>query len=199
MSTVPEVILASASPRRAGILRAAGVPFAAVPPTIDDADLEVRPGDAAGFTMALAWLKARNVLASGRVPRGARWVVAADTLCVRDGVLVGKPAGPEEARAMVEGFAGRGHEVVTGVCVVEVASGARRLAADEARVTLGELGVSAIDRHVASGAWRGKSGGYNYFDCVDAGWPLRCDGDPETVVGLPSRIVLPLVGRGGRA
>lgn len=198
MSTSPEVILASASPRRAAILGAAGVDFAAVPPSIDDADLADRPGDPSGFTMSLAWLKARDVVRSGRIPAGARWLVAADTLCVRDGAHVGKPADAESARAMIRAFRGRSHDVVTGICVVELASGRRRMVADRARVTLGELGEDAIERHVSSGAWRGKAGGYNFADCVAAGWPLRCEGDPETVVGLPLRLVLPLL-REGRA
>lgn len=199
MSTSPEVILASASPRRAAILGAAGLAFAAVPPSLDDADLVDRPEDPSGFTMSLAWLKARDVLRSGRIPAGARWLVAADTLCVRDGALVGKPADAESARAMIRAFRGRSHDVVTGICVVEIASGRRRMACDRARVTLGELGEDALERHVAAGAWRGKAGGYNFFDCVAAGWPLRCEGDPETVVGLPSRLVRALLREGKAA
>ena len=56
---------------------------------------------------------------------------------------------------------------------------------------------AALDAHLACGAWRGKAGGYNYADCVEAGWPLACDGDPETVMGLPSRLVLAALAAGG--
>ena len=94
---------------------------------------------------------------------------------------------------MIESFVGRSHEVVTGMCVLDRASGRRHLVADSAGVALGALGDGDVAAYVASGDWRGKAGGYNYADRLAAGWPLRCDGDPETVMGLPSRLVLPIL------
>lgn len=55
---------------------------------------------------------------------------------------------------------------------------------------LGDLADEELERYVRSGEWAGKSGGYNYADRARAGWPLSCDGDPETVMGLPSRLVV---------
>jgi septum formation protein len=123
-------------------------------------------------------------------------VLAADTMCVCEGKVIGKPADCESAERMIRSFESRSHDVVTGVCLVDRVSGARSIFADSATVSLGALDPEALVRHLDADAWRGKAGGYNYSDCVAAGWPLRCDGDPETVMGLPSRLVLPLLSEG---
>lgn len=192
------VILASGSPRRAAILRAAGVEPQVIVPAIDDADAPADRMEPARMVMALAWFKARQALREADRRHGAggpRWLVAADTMCVDGARVIGKPAGAEDARSMVAGFRGRSHQVVTGVCVVDRTSGTRVIRADSAVVSLGPLDDAELERYVQGGDWHGKAGGYNYADRVAAGWPLACTGDPETVMGLPSRIVLPLIGR----
>lgn len=156
--------------------------------------------------MSLAWFKARVVL--GQIARlseeGASvslptWLVAADTMCFHDGRLIGKPADEAALRSMIRSFQGRSHDVVTGLCIVDRTTGARRLFFDSAAVHLGDVAPEALDAYAASGEWRGKAGGYNFGERVAAGWDLRCEGDPETVMGLPSRLVLPAIGleRGG--
>ncbi len=189
-------ILASGSPRRASILRDAGVVAQVILPALDDADAPTDMRDPCAHVMSLAWFKARLVL--GQIAQVQtqlpRWLIAADTMCVQDGRIIGKAASGDEARSMVRCFQGRTHEVVTGVCIVDRSSGARRLFFDSASVHLGELAPAQLDAYVASEDWRGKAGAYNYRDRLDAGWPLRCDGDPETVMGLPSRLVLPIIG-----
>ena len=199
MDPKPELVLASGSPRRRAILAGAGVSFEVLEPVIDDALLPVDGGDPQRMVLALAWFKARQVAASlAPRPGGPRWLLAADTMCFRDGVPLGKPADGREAASMIASFAGRSHEVVTGMCMLDRASGRRHLVADRARVALGALGERELADYVASGEWRGKAGGYNYADRLAAGWPLGCEGDPETVMGLPSRLVLPIL-RGGVA
>jgi septum formation protein len=54
-------------------------------------------------------------------------------------------------------------------------------------VTWGDVDDDAIDEYVASGQWRGKAGGYNLEERLEAGWPIECEGDPTTVMGLPMR------------
>ena len=56
---------------------------------------------------------------------------------------------------------------------------------DRARVRLGGLSEEKIRAYIAGGAWQGKAGAYNYRDALAAGWPLSCDGDVTTVMGLP--------------
>lgn len=204
MSAAPSVILASGSPRRRAILAAAGIEALVMVPEIDDARAPADSRVPAMYTMSLAWFKARQVMADAARALGAggpRWIVAADTMCVLDGAVVGKPADAADAARMLRSFAGRSHAVVTGVCIVDRSTSARRIFSDAADVALGWLDEAQLVRYVKSNEWCGKAGGYNYADAVAAGWPLRCDGDPETVMGLPSRLVLPLVravGQGAR-
>jgi septum formation protein len=193
MSAEPAVILASGSPRRRAILSEAGVPAVVLVPAIDDAAAPADGRHPATYVMSLAWFKARQAIADAAAAFGTggpRWIGAADTMCVQDGRVIGKPADRDEAAAMIRAFEGRTHAVVTGVCVVDRGSGARTIFSDEARVTLGAIGPDALARYLDSGEWRGKAGAYNFSDRVADGWPLRCDGDPQTVMGLPSALVV---------
>lgn len=198
MNAAIDVILASGSPRRRAILAEAGVPAIVLVPGIDDAAAPADGSNPTAYVMSLAWFKARQAMADAQAAFGAggpRWIVAADTMCVRDGAVIGKPVDRDEAESMIRGFAGRTHAVVTGVCIVDRATGARTIFADEAHVTLGALGDAALAAYLAGEGWRGKAGGYNYADRVADGWPLACEGDPETVMGLPSALVLRALAR----
>jgi septum formation protein len=189
------VILASRSPRRRELLREAGIEHEVMLPGFDDAALE--PGDVAAeaWVSSLAYLKAssvaREMLRAGIATDDA-FIVGADTTCVVEDSLgrerlVGTPQSEAEARAMIRAFAGREHAVVTGVAIVRVENGRirRELFVDRATVNLGPLSDEQINDYVASGAWRGKAGGYNLTDRVEAGWPITWSGDPATIVGLP--------------
>ncbi len=192
--SAPTVILASGSPRRREILAAAGVEALVMVPEIDDAAVPAQSRSPEAYTMSLAWFKARQVRADARArlgTQGPRWIVAADTMCVLDGAVVGKPADAADAQAMIRRFAGRRHAVVTGVCILDRRSDARRIFFDAAEVALGELSPAQLRDYADSGAWRGKAGGYNFSERVADGWPIACEGDPETIMGLPSRLVLP--------
>lgn len=196
MQALSDVILASGSPRRRSILSAAGVRFEVMVPAIDDALLPADGSDPARMVMGLAWFKARQVdrdCVRAFPGAGPRWIVAADTMCFDGDEPIGKPADAPGARRMVASFEGRSHEVLTGVCVLDRRTGSRRILSDAATVSLGRLPAGELDAYVDSGDWRGKAGGYNYADRVAAGWPLACAGDPETVMGLPSRLVVPLL------
>lgn len=154
--------------------------------------------------MGLAWFKAAQLLETqvrSRLPHGGDTgspdadaiILAADTLCELDGDIIGKPRDERDARAVLERLQARSHRTCTGVCAVDRRSGRRQLFADVAIVTLGRLTTEQVEAHLAGGAWRGKAGGYNFADQVAAGWPLRCEGDPTSVMGLPMRRVRPLL------
>jgi septum formation protein len=190
------VYLASRSPRRRRLLADAGVAVSVLPASIDDGDL--RPADgitARHWVMALAYLKARSAaesLASAAVsPVGT--VLAADTVCVQDGRILGQPVDEAHARAMLRAMRDAMHETVTGVCLVSLSDGGRWLFVDSATVHFGAVSDEAIERYLASGAWRGKAGAYNLQDRIDDGWPIECEGDPTTVMGLPMRRLSPWI------
>jgi septum formation protein len=190
------LVLASGSPRRRELLEAAGFAPEVLESDLDDGRL--RPGrvDPIHFVVASAWFKARRVLERYRL-RGAI-VLAADTVCLDGDRILGKPSDAADAAAMLRRLRGAVHRATTGVCVID-ADGRRRLFSDAALVSMGPIDDDAIDSYVASGAWRGKAGGYNLAERIAEGWPIRCDGDPTSVMGLPMRRVVPLLVATGAA
>jgi septum formation protein len=186
------LFLASRSPRRRAMLAEAGVPVE-VRASLDDGDLargDVAPSD---WAMALAYLKARWVRDELAEIGAAGTVIGADTVCVLDADAIGQPRDAAEARRMLESFQSREHEVVTGVCILDVETGERTLFADEAVVTWGTIPTREFEAYLAGGHWRGKAGAYSLIERVEAGWPITCDGDPATVMGLPMRRLLRLL------
>jgi septum formation protein len=130
--------------------------------------------------MALAEAKARAVAAAA----GAGIVLGADTIVVIDGQVLGKPATVEDARAMLRRLAGREHEVITGVAVVDAATGRTAAAAVVTRVRMHAYDAAAIDAYVATGEPMDKAGAYAIQEGGErlvAGY----DGSYTNVVGLP--------------
>jgi septum formation protein len=178
----PVLILASGSARRAQILRALGVPFRA---EVSHVDESLRPGeDGATAVERLARAKALAVSQKESLP-----VLAADTEVLCDGVILGKPADEDEARAMLRRLSGRRHEVVTGVCLVD-GRGAHS-GVERSHVTLAELSDGEVGWYVATGEPLDKAGGYNIHG-RGALFIVTVEGSPSNVAGLPVRLVLQL-------
>ena len=175
------LVLASASPRRIELLRAAGYEFDVRPSGADEPPFA--GGDPAAYAESLARAKA------ARVP-GAL-VVGADTVVVLDGDVLGKPAGTSEAAGMLRRLSGRTHEVVTGVAVRR--DGELRSGHAAARVTFRPLAEDEIDAYVASGEPLDKAGAYAYQGGAGA-FVTRLEGDPDTVIGLPLALLRRLLG-----
>lgn len=180
------IILASQSPRRLGLLRAAGWDVDPRPPAIDDGKLEIETGDPETMVLALAWFKAAQL----GPPAEAFASIAADTICVAAGRILGKPADRAEAREMLGLLQDGVHQTLSGVCIV-LQNGERRFMVDAARVEIGELDSRIIEGYLDGDEWGDKAGGYNLADRQTAGWPIRCEGDPGTVMGLPMRRLQP--------
>ena len=192
------VILASRSPRRTWLLGLAGITHETMLPGFEDGVLV--PGKVPGMAVpiALAYLKAWAVAErlgnwgkGGSCGSGGRLVIGADTACAMDGELIGTPTNAAEAQEMIRAFMDQEHEVLTGVALLREGS-KRDMFVDRARVWMGRLSEVELMEYVASGAWQGKAGGYNLLDRLNAGWPLRYEGDPTTIMGLPMKR---LVGR----
>ncbi len=175
------------------MLRAAGFEPIVEPADIDDAAVELGAVSARDAATAFAHFKAKRVQQL-RQQRGANaaWILAADTVCELDGAILGKPRDHAHARAMVRSLEGRGHGVITGWCVLGP-NGACHVGRDEAWIDIGAIASDDFERFLAEEAWRGKAGGYNLPEVVARGWPVRCEGDPETVMGLPAAKLAPLL------
>jgi len=147
------VILASASPRRRELLARLIHDFVVVPSNVDEAlAAPITPAPVA----ALALRKARAV--AGRVTEGV--VLGADTIVVVDGQPLGKPTSHDDACAMLRRLRGRSHEVITGVGVVDAASGREAATAVVTRVFMASFSDEAIDDYVATGEPFDKAGAY---------------------------------------
>jgi septum formation protein len=194
------LILASASPRRAELLRAAGIDFEIVRADIDESVLE---GEApAQHVTRLAAAKARAVI----VRADDRPVLAADTVVVVDDQILGKPSDSSDARRMLRMLSGRSHEVLTGVCLACRASPSGSSGGpDKARPTevtevdsLTEVEVTTvefapltdaeIDWYVASGEPGDKAGAYA-IQGLASRFVVRIQGSYSNVVGLPVSLV----------
>lgn len=191
--------LASRSPRRRSMLTNAGLMFGVLEGVIDDTGLVGGPVSAAQWVMSLAYLKAtsgverlREHPSPGDPPR---IVIGADTVCVVDGRVIGQPTDAEDARRMLRAFRNRDHEVITGVAILCADSRRRQIFAETARSAWDDVSDDDIDAYLATEQWRGKAGAYNLSERVEAGWPIRIEGDADAVMGLPmSRLLRELQG-----
>lgn len=185
--TLPKVHLASRSPRRSLMLREAGIEHDAAHPGIDDGGLSPGRVSPEHWVAALAYLKARSAMAAGTTH--APIVLGADTMVVSGRGVMGQPVDEADATRMLRMLRDAEHDVVTGVALVDAATGRRTLFSDRTRVRVGKLSDTQIIEYVASGLWRGKAGAYNLAERVEAGWPITVEGDPGTVMGLPIRVL----------
>jgi septum formation protein len=195
----PRLILASRSPRRAQLLREAGFDFRQCDPPFDDPPHPQHGGQSPpAVAMAIAGAKAMSFLTGDGIADQDSVVLAADTLIVHDdGQMAGTPTSADDALAMIRRFAGRRHQVVTGVAIRELDRPAPLTFADTAVVALGPVSEDELRLYIQSGAWRGKAGGYNLLERQAAGWPVAVEGEPTTVVGLPMPLVIAHLGRVG--
>ena len=178
MSNV-RLVLASASPRRADLLRSAGLEFDTLAVDVDES---TRPGEPArDYVRRLAMEKsARAVYVAGRHANVV--FLGADTAVVIDGDILGKPQDDEEAAAMLRRLSGRQHEVMTGI---SLRAGDREMGRVEVtRVEFITLGDADVAWYVQSGEGRDKAGAYA-IQGLAARFIPRIDGSYSNVVGLP--------------
>ena len=176
------LILASASPRRAELLRAAGYEFDTV---VADVDEGVRDGETpAEYVRRLAAEKSATVQAGDAI------ILGADTTVVIDGEILGKPREDEEAAAMLRRLAGRRHEVLTGVSIRHGAHEVGRV--ESTAVWFSVLTKEDIAWYVASGEGRDKAGAYAIQGLASRFIP-RIEGSYANVVGLPVAAVAELL------
>jgi septum formation protein len=173
------VILASASPRRAALLRDAGLEFEVRPAHVSEAG---QPGEGpAAHVERLARDKA--VAVHRQVPD--RWVVGADTEVVApDGTILGKPQTRDDAARMLRALSGATHEVLTGVAVAPPGPGAPRAAVARTAVTFHPLSDAAVAAYVATGEPMDKAGAYGIQGRAGL-FVARLEGSYANVVGLP--------------
>jgi septum formation protein len=182
-----KLILASGSVRRAQILRDAGISFAVLSSAVDET---VYPGETPQqLVQRLADAKAE--LAAARAV-GPAILVAADTVVVIDGQVLGKPRSTDDARRMLELFSGRTHSVITGVSLIRLPEMERRKFIETTLVNFAALTPDEISRYLATEEPHDKAGAYAIQGHAGRYIP-RIEGCYFNVVGLPlARLVAAL-------
>jgi septum formation protein len=184
------LILASASPRRADLMREAGIGVEVQPADVDE---DLRPGEVPeAYVRRVAEAKGRTV--SQRCP--GRYVLAADTAVVVDGQILGKPAGPEDAARMLRTLSGRSHVVVSGVCLMKDGRPAADTEVEVTVVEFADLSPAEIGWYVASGESTDKAGGYGVQGLASR-FVTRIVGSYSNVVGLPIAVVYRMCTKAG--
>jgi septum formation protein len=188
------LILASASPRRAELLTAAGIPFEVRPAHIDEA---LRPGeDAKTYASRVAVDKARAIAAQSK----GQPVLAADTIVVIDGLVLGKPADAADGKRMLRLLSGRTHEVLTAVALMSVRPGQPGPVLDSriesTSVQFAPLETAEIEWYVATGEPSDKAGAYA-IQGLASRFVTRIEGSYSNVVGLPMALVYGMCRRAG--
>ena len=174
-----KLILASASPRRAEILRSAGFTFSVLSSAVDETPM---PGEgAADLVKRLS--AAKGELAAARAV-GPAILIAADTVVVLEGAILGKPRTSEAARQMLEKLSGRTHAVVTGVTLIRLPDVERREFVETTQVHFTSMSKEEIVQYLASGEPFEKAGSYAIQGRAGRYIP-RIDGCYFNVVGLP--------------
>jgi len=197
MDKKPSLILASASPRRAQILRDAGIAFEAIAPRVDETAL---PSESAeSMVLRLAEAKARAAAATLSAENRDVFVLGADTAVAAgaDGAtILGKPASPEDVARMLRLLSGRTHRVLTGVAAIRLPDGEFRGAVESTLVTFANFGEDEIARAIKSGEPFDKAGAYAIQGRAGR-YVERVEGCYFNVVGLPLHRACALLGELG--
>lgn len=190
MVTVKPLVLASASPRRADLLRQAGFSFEIHPSRIVSEEL-IAPVPRGIELLALE--KARMV--AGKYSEGI--ILGADTLVLCKGKILGKPGSREEARETLRFLSGQEHMVVTGIAVVDAGGGQKEITDHaETRVWMQPLSNGEISDYVGSGEPMDKAGSYG-IQGLGSVFIERIEGCYFNVVGLSLNRVYLLLSRFG--
>jgi septum formation protein len=202
------LVLASSSPQRRRILERLGVDFEVRPVEV----MELELGEPEHVALENALRKARAAAAApapadasdGGVRGGGaeeEIVLGCDTIVCLHGTIYGKPADDAAARVTLEALGGETHQVISGLALL-MPQGEERTAIARTAVTFRELDERMIDWYLATGEWRGRSGGYA-IQKAGAALVRSIEGECENVVGLPLAALLDLypellLGRPGR-
>ncbi len=193
-SNHPALVLASSSPRRSELLRRLGVRFTVIHPApgIEEQVSVERQGRGSSWdemVCRIASVKAKDVL---RKVAEASLIIAADTVVVCDGTLMGKPSDPAQAKRMLYQLSGKVHTVFSGVVVLDSVSQEEVVGCERTEVTFRSLDERDIGAYLQSGEPFDKAGGYG----IQGRGSLlveRIEGCYFNVVGLPLKLLDQLI------
>lgn len=177
-----KLILASASPRRAEILRNAGIQFEICGTSVDESRLSNET--ASNYVRRLALAKAVSAAEENRSRVGKALILGADTVVVADGEILGKPASPVDARRMLRHLSGGIHDVHTGLALLRMSGNKRSVIEEITRVHFATMTDQEIEDYLATGEPFDKAGAYA-IQGVGGRYVTRIEGCYFNVMGLP--------------
>ena len=176
-----QLVLASTSPHRRALLQQLGVPFVAADPMLDEEPFKLAGLSPEQLVVALAEAKASAVRA--RFPHSL--IIGSDQCAELDGRILGKPGSLEATIDQLASLSGRTHRLLTGLCVLDAATGGSRTHLDVHRMTMRSLERRQLESYASqdrpfdcAGGYRIESRGVALFEAVDGQ-------DQTAVVGLP--------------
>ena len=184
---LPQLILASASPRRRELLAAAGYRFTVVPP----GDAAERGGAAAEPPAEMVARLARQKAADVARRTAEGLILGCDTVVECRGRILGKPADREHARQMLELLRGSEHRVYSGLCLWQVPGNRHTVRVAITTLVMTPLADEQLNQYLDSGDWDGKAGAFGYQDGHD--WLRIVAGSPSNVVGLPLELLQEMI------
>ena len=185
------IVLVSASPRRADLLRHAGLEFTVRPADVDETP---RPDEAPGdLAERLARAKALALRGAVALPTLA---IAADTVVAVSGAILGKPGDAEDARRMLRHLSGRTHEVTTAIAIRALPEETLATERVVSRVAFARLSEQEIDWYAATGEGMDKAGAYA-LQGIGALFIESIEGSYTNVIGLPLERLYPHLRRFG--
>ncbi len=177
-------ILASASPRRRGLLSEAGYEFSIIRPGVDESSFSTEQIEPCQYAKRLALAKAKSVAAEN--PDSL--VIGADTIVDFDGQIIGKAANAKEAEQITRKLFSKSHRVITGVAIVGLSNNIELLESDTTTVYPRKLSDKQIAEHIKSKSWQDKAGAYAIQESGDE-FVEKIEGSLTNVMGMPMELL----------
>ncbi len=181
------LILASASPRRKELLEQVRIPFRVLPSHIDENGEKGEPFE---LCTRLAEKKALSLCNISR----SSWILGADTVVVKDGIIMGKPVDAGEAAYMLNSLSNGDHDVITGFSIVDPSGCVSESGHVSTTVSFKSLTGEEIDAYIKTGEPYGKAGAYA-IQGIGAFMIKSISGSYSNVVGLPLYAVIDTLNR----
>jgi septum formation protein len=177
-----KLILASSSPRRAQVLRDAGFVFEIRPADVDETR---QPHEAAeDYVRRVAQAKAHTIAEQARAAGERAFVIAADTIVLAEGQILGKPKDAADARRMLRLFSGKTHEVLTALDVINIPAANEVLHVEKTHVKFLKMSEEEIESYIQTGEPFDKAGAYG-IQGIAGRFATRVEGCYFNVLGLP--------------
>ena len=179
-----KIILASKSIDRSELLKKAGIPFEKLVINIDEEKYKAKYSHGNDLVKELAKVKAlfaKNKLIKSELNA---LIVAADTLVILEGEIIGKAQTEEEAFKIIKKLTGRTHELITGIAITETNNPKIVIDSDTTFVQFLKLSDEEIIQYIKTDEWKGRAGAYSINDKASL-FIKKINGSSSNVIGLP--------------